>query len=362
MSENRDSQTEPRLAQRRTVLDPVRIAVGIAALTLAVAMTGCAPSRVIGARPASAPARPAPEIHLEANAAETERLEGAQAAIESEDYDTALRVFKDLLRENPTLVDAYTGMAGVLEETGDLELAESAYGRATKLDPTDFSAASGHGRVLEALGDLRQAVRAFQRALVIRPTDLDSNLAMARLLLATGQSEAAVAFAERATRLDPTNGYAHLWLARAYAKVGRGKDAVRQYETACELIEPPAEVMLALVNAYATEKRYQEAANAADALTRTAPSAAAYERLGWALFRLNDFERSDEAYRKSIELDGEYWPALNGVGVNALNLWIKAGKDPNDPLRDEARRMLQRSLRANPDQPRVSALLLKYRL
>jgi hypothetical protein len=43
-------------------------------------------------------------------------------------------------------------------------------------------------------------------------------------------------------------------------------------------------------------------------------------------------------------------------------VWIKNGKDPNDPLRDEARLMLQRSLRANADQPKVAALLLKYRL
>jgi hypothetical protein len=57
-----------------------------------------------------------------------------------------------------------------------------------------------------------------------------------------------------------------------------------------------------------------------------------------------------------------YWPALNGVGVNALNAWIKDGKKPDSPLRDEARAMLQRSLRANSDQPKVADLLLKYRL
>ena len=347
----------PGVALRRTAL-----AVVVAS---AVVAAGCAPSRTAGQRQgatASAPATRSIVLRLEPNEVEEIRLEEAQKAAEGEDYETALRIFKDLLNENPTLVDAYTGMGTVLEEKGDLELAEAAYGRAGRLDPQDFTAASGHGRVLEALGQVKQAVRAFQRALVIRPADLDANLAMARLLLATGQAEGSIAFAERATRLEPTNGYAHLSLARAYSKAGRGKEAIREYEIACELIEPPADVMLALVNAYAAEKRYQEAANAAEALTRTSPSAAAYERLGWSLFRLGEFAKSDEAYRKSIELDAEYWPALNGVGVNALNVWIKNGKDPNDPLRDEARLMLQRSLRANPDQPKVAALLLKYRL
>lgn len=340
--------------------------VGLGTLVGAVLLaSACAPSRTAGQRQgatASAPSQRSIVLRLEPNEVEEIRLDAAQQAAETEDYETALRIFKDLLHENPTLVDAYTGMGSVLEEKGDLELAEAAYGRAGKLDPQDFSAASGHGRVLEALGQAKQAIRAFQRALVIRPADLDANLAMARLLLATGQADGAIAFAERATRLEPTNGYAHLSLARSYSKAGRGKEAIREYEIACELIEPPADVMLALVNAYAAEKRYQEAANAAEALTRTSPSAAAYERLGWSLFRLSEFAKSDEAYRKSIEIDPAYWPALNGVGVNALNVWIKNGKDPNDPLRDEARLMLQRSLRANQDQPKVAALLMKYRL
>ncbi len=38
------------------------------------------------------------------------------------------------------------------------------------------------------------------------------------------------------------------------------------------------------------------------------------------------------------------------------------GKVAVYPMRAEARAMLQRSLRANADQPKVAALLLKYRL
>ena len=334
-------------------------------LGASVGATGC--RTVTGQRGVQITMRPAateaaPPLRIEPNEVEAARLGTANEAIVAEDYDTALRVFRDLLSENPTLADAYTGMGEALERKGDLELAEPAYARALALDPKDFGAATGHGRVLEALGRVRDAIRAFQKAIAIRPRDVPSNVALSRLLLSTDQLEGAVAFGERAIKLDPDNGEAHLALARAYSAVGRGTDAIREYEAATELIEPPIEVMFALVNAYAEEKRYEEAANAAEALTRTAPSAAAFERLGWALFRLNRFEESDAAYRSSIALDELYWPALNGVGVNALNAWIKGGKVAEDPKRAEARSMLQRSLRANPDQPKVAALLLKYRL
>ena len=344
--------------------------LSVAALAVAV---GCA-TRAPVAREAAASTgssvvdapttTPPPELTLRVKPSEAEgaRLAAAREAAAKDDYETALRAFRELLQENPTLADAYTGLGAVHEKKGELELAEPAYARAVTLDPGDFTAASSHGRVLEALGRIKDSVLAYQRALMIRPRDLDSNLAMSRLMALTEQGESSVVFAERAVKIDPQSGPARLQLARAYTRAGRGADAIREYEAACELIEPPADVMFALVNAYAKEKRYREAANASEALTRTSASAAAFERLGWALFRLNEFEKSDAAYRRAIELDAAYWPALNGVGVNALNAWIKAGKPADDPRRDEARAMLQRSMKANPDQPKVASLLLKYQL
>ncbi|MFM1803898.1 MAG: hypothetical protein RL136_777 [Planctomycetota bacterium] len=340
------------------------LAVLSAALLTASACTTRAP---LPTQPVTTPElapraeQPALEVRVKPNESESARLGVARGATAADDYDTALRLFRELLAENPTLAEAYTGIGEVHESRGELELAEPAYARAVSLDPGDFTAVSSHGRVLEALGRARDAVKAFQRALMIRPRDLDSNLAMSRLMIFTGQAESAVVFAERAARIDPENGAARLQLARAYLEAGRGGDAIREYEAACELVDPPADVMFALINAYARELRYQEAANAAEALTRTEPSAAAYERLGWTLFRLNRYRESDEAYRRAIELDPEYWPALNGAGINALNAWIQAGKPDNDARRYEARTMLQRSLRANPDQPKLTALLLKYR-
>ena len=341
--------------------------IAITGALAALILTGCKTrSEVEPVRPdATAPVvleQPKVEVRSQPTDSEQARLSAADQAAGTEDYETALRIFRELLQENPTLASAYTGMGSVHEKRGDLTLAEPAYARAAALDPGDFSAVSGHGRVLEALGRVKEAVISYQRALMIRPRDIGSNLAMSRLMLLTEQPESAVAFAERAVKIDPQDGQARLQYARALSRAGRGIDAIREYEAACELIEPPAEVMFALVNAYAKEKRYREAANAAEALVKTAPSAGAFERLGWALFRLNEFEASDRAYRKAIELDAAYWPALNGAGVNALNAWIQAGKSAEDPRRDEARAMLQRSLKSNPDQPKVAGLLLKYRL
>lgn len=294
--------------------------------------------------------------------AETLRIKDAVSAAERGDYSTAQRIFRELLQANPTLADAYVGLGAVHERQGELALAESAYARAVALDPDDFNAVLSQGRMLLALGRSRDAMRAYQHALRIRPADAYANIAMSRLMLLSEQAESAVAFAQRAVESDPQECEARLQLARALAKAGRRVEAIKEYEASCQIKEPTTGVLSELVNAYASEQRYREAASAAERLATSSASADAYERLGWALFRLGEYERSDTAYRKAIELDGNCWRALNGIGVNALNAWVKAGKPSNDPRRTEAADMLRRSMKANPDQPKVAQLLMKYQL
>ena len=60
-----------------------------------------------------------------------------------------------------------------------------------------------------------------------------------------------------------------------------------------------------------------------------------------------------------VALDPDHWPALNGVATNALNRWLQSGRTDNE-ARLEARAAFQRSLRANPDQPKVVSIMTKY--
>ena len=86
-----------------------------------------------------------------------------------------------------------------------------------------------------------------------------------------------------------------------------------------------------------------------------------HERMGWAHFRLAEYDESLQAYRRAIEMDPGHWPSLNGVGVNALNKWLMS-KKTDQQAAVEARNAFRRSLRVNPNQPKVASLLLKYNL
>ena len=266
-------------------------------------------------------------------------LVAGERAAETGDYEDAIRIFEDLLAQNPTLTDA----------------------RAARLEPLNFDAQYGHGQVLEALQRYSDAIRAYQRALVIRPESLAANIGISQSYLESDRPESAIRFAEAAAALEPERIETRLNLALAYEQVGRFEDAIAQYEVALELGDTTEGLLLRVIGAYMKSKRWQEAANAAETLIKIAPTATAYERLGRALFRLRKYELSMEAYQEAVEIDPENWPSLNGLGVNALNAWLNSGR-ADTQMALTARESFHASLRINPDQPKLVEILTSYSL
>jgi tetratricopeptide (TPR) repeat protein len=235
----------------------------------------------------------------------------------------------------------------------DYAKAEPAYGRAARLEPDNFDAQFGHGLALQMLRRFVEAIRAYQRALDIRPSDMKANLNLATVYLQMERPDRAVALAERAVEANPESGPARANLGAIYEKLGR--------YAALELMGNEPRLMMNQINVLARQKRYREAANTALALVKIEPAAEAYERLGWCYFKLKEYDRSLEAYRTAVDIDPAHWPALNGVGVNALNTWLLSDRQ-NAQAKIEARDAFRRSLRVRPNQQRVVKLLLNYSL
>ncbi|MSR33436.1 MAG: deoxyribonuclease IV [Phycisphaerales bacterium] len=295
------------------------------------------------------------------NVKETAQLSHAGQLIESGDYDSALATFQEILQENPKLPEAWVGVGQVQALKNDWTQSESAYLNATNLDLNNFDAQFGRGKALQVLNQLVDAIRAYHRALLIRPEDFDTNLNMATAYLQLDEGQSAVVFAEKSVKLKPDSGIARLNLGVAYELSGKPELAISQYEIAAELMEPTPQLLRNLLNAYAQSKRYREAVNAALLLVKLAPNANSYERLGWAYFRVGDYEKSLSSYREAVRIDPKHWPSWNGIGVNLLNAWINSGKkDVN--LRGNAKSAFERSLQQNPEQPKVAKLIKAYKL
>jgi superkiller protein 3 len=288
-------------------------------------------------------------------------LDAADDARDAGEYDVALAIFQDILAENPTITTAYLGIGEIHLVRKDYAKAEPAYARAARLEPRNFDAQYGHGLALQMLNRFVEAVRAYHRALTIDPDSVKANTNLATSYVQLRDPAKALTFAEKAVEVDPSNGPARANLGAIYEELGQYHDAVDAYIAALELMGNRPPLMMNLINALAEENRYREAANTAESLLRIEASAPAYERLGWCLFKLREYEQSMEAYRNAVDLDPTHWPALNGVGINALNRWLVTRRG-DTRARIEAREAFRKSLRVNPKQPKLVDLMLKYEL
>ncbi len=273
--------------------------------------------------------------------------------------EEALQQFALAIEENPTLTTAYMGMADIYRERGDYSAAEVGYRRAATLEPSNFDAQFNHGLVLQLLNRLSEAIRAYVRALSIEPNDFEANLNLATAYLQIGEPRQGLFYAQHAVELDTRNGMARVNLAAVYSAIGRHNDAVREYQAAAELMELTPELLLNLADSLGKARRYREMLNTLTQLVKLSPSAPAFERLGYAHFRLNELDKALDAFGESVRLDPKHYPALNGVGVCLLNRYILSGRQDLESRRD-AIRALRRSLQIKRDQTRIIELLSRY--
>jgi tetratricopeptide (TPR) repeat protein len=288
-------------------------------------------------------------------------LADAEELQQAGDYDQALTLFQELLSVNPTITTAYLGIGDIYLVKKDYARAEPAFARAARLEPRNFDAQYGHGLTLQMLERFVEALRAYKRALSINPDSFQANINVATTYLQIRDPARAVTYAERAVEADPSNGPAHANLGAIYEELGRNAEAIDAYIVALELMGNRPPLMMNLINVLAAENRYREAANTAETLSRIEPTADTYERLGWCLFKLREYDGSIEAYRTAVQIDPRHWQSHNGVGVNALNRWLLSDRRDVD-AKIEARDSFRRSLRINREQPKLIDLMLKYDL
>ncbi len=283
----------------------------------------------------------------------------ADLAADEQNYEKAIELLTQAIEMNPTLTVAHLSLGDVYMETGEIDKAEVRFATAARQEPRNFDAQYKHGLALQMLDRFSDAVRAYLRALSINPNDFDANLNIATAYMALGEPAQALVYGERAVQIDPDSGPAHANLGSVHSEMDRHAEAVREYEAAAELMDLSPELLMNMAVSQGKIDRYVEMRNTLAALMELSPSASAYERLGFASFRLRQYAEAELAFRKSIEMDGSYFPALNGLAVCLLQNWLW-GDQQDNASHNEAMDLLRRSLRINRDQPRIVDLLSRY--
>lgn len=341
-----------RLSNRWTW--PGRAAAGLSLCGAACLLVSC--ELFVQRPPSAVPKGPVTPVDM---AAADDYVAEAEAALNTGDKDAALAAFAAAIEENPRIVRAHMGMAEIYKERQQWPEAEVASRKWVELEPRSYDARYLHGFVLHQLNRLLEAIREYRQALIIEPNSHEANLNIATAYLQLSQAVEALPFAERAVQVQPNHGPSRANLGVIYAAVGNHAKAVENYQAALELMEPSPELMLNMVESLRKLQRYPEMVNTLEALIRMQPSADAYERLGYATFKMREYERSESSYRSALQLDKNYYPAMNGLAVNLLNDYIRSNRTDNE-ARQEALDLLRRSLQLNQDQPKIVELLSRY--
>lgn len=283
----------------------------------------------------------------------------ADASLQMGNTAEALRLLSAAIEQNPELTSAHMMVGNIEREMGNYQQAEKAYRTAATQEPRNFDAQYLHGLTLHLLNRLGDAVRAYLRALAIQPDDFAANLNLATAYLQLDEPSQGLAYAERAVVLDPSSGPAHANLGAIYAALDRHESAVQQFQAAAELMDLEADLLLNLANSLGKLDRYPEMVNTLIVVLQIEDSAVARERMGFARFKLREYDRAAEEFRLSIDLDARHYPALNGLGVCLLNQYLATNREDN-VIRLQAVELFRRSLKINSRQPKIVELLSRF--
>ena len=315
---------------------------GVWLLILTVTLSGCAGGgSVMRQRPGQA------------------QLHQAQVYREQGLDDQALVAFEAALRDNPRLVEAHLGIGDILRERGNYQSASKSYQRAATLAPNSFDAQYYFGLMQHLMGRVKQAVRIYLRALAINPDSFDANLNLGSAYLQIGSAAEALPYAQRATQLNAGHQLAWANLAAVYSLLQRYSEAVNAYRQAVGLGELAEPILLGLANAHIHLGHYDRSINVLQSLNRRSPSATAYERLGYAQFKMRRFDESLASFRAALSLNRDDTSALNGLGVCLMTMFLQSGR-ALPAQRDEALDAWRRSVQLQADQPKIVDLLTRY--
>jgi tetratricopeptide (TPR) repeat protein len=240
---------------------------------------------------------------------------GATALHEGRMAD-AEREFRNAIRIDPKLPEAYLDLGLVLGREGKLTEAIDAIQTALRLNPGLDSANMFMGIFQYQTGQIDAAIKALNQELAHNGKNEEALSWLGIVELAAGRPEKAVVALDAAAELAPNDlnlleyrGRAHSLVAQAsYARMAKlDPDAWQVHKVRAEL--------------YSSDNKDREAINEYEAaLTRESRNPDLYEGMGDAHRRLNELEEAKKAYSRELELTPSNPIAMYNLGSTEIDL------------------------------------------
>lgn len=192
----------------------------------------------------------------------------------------------------------------------DAECLEDAR-RILAVDSRNYEALMQRARLKVAAGDLDGAIADYQTLRGFYPRAPAVRFEFAAALVKKGDTGRAEDELREALALAPTYDEAILLLADLQMQEGETEDAIVELEGVVARGHRNAATLMLLAQAYRLDGKLDQAANTYRELARLAPNAPEGPYfVGMTLLQQNRPQPAQKEFERSVELSGDYWPAV----------------------------------------------------
>jgi Tfp pilus assembly protein PilF len=262
-------------------------------------------------------------------------------------------------QEAPELIKARTLLGDLFRAEGDYVAALAQYEVVVKLDPYSPTSYYRLGLAYQLLQRFLEARDAYLKGLEIKEDDADSQMNLGLVYLALGDLPSAMDRTRRAIELAPENPDVLANHAVVLDAVGDRVGAERLFLASLEKAGDRPATLLNLGQNLLAQNRPAEAREVLERLLSRAESPLGRKRLGDAFALEGQAAEAIEQYEKAISLDKDFFPAYNDAGRVMIQRY-RAGKELDENLRNAALGYWRNSLRINPSQPQVQAMIRQW--
>jgi len=150
--------------------------------------------------------------HVEAISSQTinstfvsKTIQQGNLLINKSKYDDAIKLYDQVLKIDPTSVEALNGKGLAFNKLGRYEDAITWFDNALKIDPTSAQVLNNKGISLTNLNRFEEAITWFDKALKIDPTFVDALYNKGGALAELGKYDEAAKWTNKALEIDKTN-------------------------------------------------------------------------------------------------------------------------------------------------------------
>ncbi len=277
-------------------------------------------------------------------------------AYQAGQIEQARRTLEKAIAVNPDLTMARSMLGGIYLSDNRWEAALAQYQALDTLDPYSSDNAYHLGVCYQLLNQLLQAEKSYFKALALDPKDSRSAVNLSLVELSLGKIDAAMQWAKTATELNHASAAAWTHLGMALDARGEFVQAEQAYRRALELPGPQGPILRSLATNLLYQQRPTDAMALLKQLIAAGDSASLRKRLGDAYALRHDLDSAAREYRAALLFNPGYTSAMNELASTLMEQYRK-GLQLDESLPAEAHQWWQRSLRENPNQPKVAQLL-----